>query len=130
MDADNVDYTKPRAPSKSQNTKRYYSSMARPHSFHGLSNHKRLRMSDQQHTRPLPSSIATNNPVYTDDVHATITTTSTSSPTNDQNNMLLRTLTEILTNQLMLTRKIDSIKANIDLINQRLIGSLTLILDG
>ena len=36
-------------------------------------------------------------------------------------NLLLRTLTEILTNQMMLTRKVDLIKENIDSVNKRLI---------
>jgi hypothetical protein len=46
----------------------------------------------------------------------------TSQPNDFMQNLLLRTLTEILTNQLMLTRKVDLIKDNVDIVNRRLTG--------
>ena len=59
-----------------------------------------------------------------DNLSTTTTTAASLLSTTQSNdfmqNLLLRTLTEILTNQLMLTRKVDLIKDNVDNVNRRL----------
>jgi hypothetical protein len=118
----NTSHNEPNQPPMTHSSKRFH---IRSHSSH-KNPHKRLHFSDSKSKTTM--SPASNSLAYsqTDEALPSAVGSASSASGNEINNLLLRTLTEILTNQLMLTRKVDSIKTNIDLINQRLSGIFVL----